>query len=235
VLAIQELRPDIVFLDVQMPGLDGFGVLETLGPRETPAIVFVTAYDQYALRAFDAHALDYLLKPFGQERLQEALKRARLRLEATSAEARLESLSSLVQELRTLRSYPLWLLVRGEGKSFFVRVAEIDWIEASRNHVLLHAGKVTYTYSDTMQGIEAKLDRRRFLRIHRSTIVNLERVKELEPWFNGEYLVVLRDGSKLTLSASYRSALREFRKPLVATERLEREPGETAPPGIADE
>ena len=213
VLAIQELKPDVVFLDVQMPGLDGFGVLETLGPREVPALVFVTAYDQYALRAFDVHALDYVLKPFGQERLRATLDRVRARLKAHHAGAALESLSSLVEELRSLRAAPVWLLIREEGRSFFLKVADIDWIEASRNNVLLHVGRATHTYHDTMQGLESKLDRRRFLRIHRSTIVNIDRVKEIEPWFNGDYVVTLRDGTKLTLSATYRSVLRSFRKP----------------------
>ena len=213
VLAIQEMKPDVVFLDVQMPGLDGFGVLETLGPREVPALAFVTAYDQYALRAFDVHALDYVLKPFGQERLRATLDRVRARLKAHHAGEAIESLSSLVEELRSLRAAPVWLLIREEGRSFFLKVADIDWIEASRNNVILHVGKATHTYHDTMQGIESKLDRRRFLRIHRSTIVNIDRVKELEPWFNGDYVVTLRDGTKLTLSATYRSALRSFRKP----------------------
>lgn len=213
VLAIQELKPDVVFLDVQMPGLDGFGVLETLGPREVPALVFVTAYDQYAIRAFDVHALDYVLKPFGQERLRATLDRVRARLKAHHSGEALESLSSLVEELRALRAAPVWLLVREEGRSFFLKVADIDWVEAARNNVVLHVGRASHTYHDTMQGLEAKLDRRRFLRIHRSTIVNIERVKELEPWFNGDYVVTLRDGTKLTLSATYRSALRSFRKP----------------------
>ena len=215
VLAIQETRPDVVFLDVQMPGLDGFGVLETLGPRELPALVFVSAFDQHAVRAFDVHALDYILKPFGQERLHATLERVRARLRDRQAGEALESLSTLVDELRALRSYPVWLLVRQDGRSFFVRVADIDWVEASRNNVLLHVGKATHAYHDTMQGIESKLDGRRFLRIHRSTIVNIERVKELEPWFNGDYVVALRDGTKLTLSATYRWALKSFRRPTV--------------------
>lgn len=213
VVAIQDLKPDVVFLDVQMPGLDGFGVLEMLGPREVPALVFVTAYDQYALRAFDVHALDYILKPFGQERLRATLERIRARLRTAAAGDAIESLSSLVEELRSLRAAPLWLLVREDGRSFFVKSADIDWVEAARNNVVLHVGKAAHTYHDTMQGIESRLDRRRFLRIHRSTIVNIERVKDLEPWFNGDYAVTLRDGTKLTLSASYRSVLKALRKP----------------------
>jgi two-component system LytT family response regulator len=213
VLAIQESRPDVVFMDVQMPGLDAFGVLQTLGARELPALVFVSAFESYALRAFDVEALDYILKPFGQERLHAALERIRTRVRARRAGEALGRLSSLAEELSALRAYPVWLLVREAGRSFFVRVSDIDWIEAARNNVVLHVGKATHVYHDTMQGIEGKLDGRRFLRVHRSTIVNIERVKELEPWFNGDHLVVLRDGSKLTLSATHRSALRSFRKP----------------------
>jgi len=218
VLAIQELKPDVVFLDIQMPGLDGFGVLEMLGPRELPALVFVTAYDQYALRAFEVHALDYILKPFGQERLRATLERVRARLRSAATGDALESLSSLVEELHSLRAAPLWLLVREDGRSFFVKSADIDWIEAARNNVVLHVGKAAHTYHDTMQGVEARLDRRRFLRIHRSTIVNIERIRDLEPWFNGDYVVTLRDGTKLTLSASYRSVLKALRKPTVPAE-----------------
>lgn len=214
VLAIQETRPDIVFMDVQMPGLDAFGVLQTLGARDLPALVFVSAFESYALRAFDVEALDYILKPFGQERLHATLERLRTRIRARHAGEALGRLSSLVEELSALRSYPVWLLVRANGRSYFVRVSDIDWVEAARNNVVLHVGKAAHVYHDTMQGIEGKLDGRRFLRIHRSTIVNIERVKELEPWFNGDTLVVLRDGSKLTLSATYRPALRSFRKPV---------------------
>ncbi|HYN43602.1 MAG TPA: LytTR family DNA-binding domain-containing protein [Thermoanaerobaculia bacterium] len=230
VIAIQETRPDVVFLDVQMPGLDAFGVLETLGARELPALVFVSAFESHALRAFDVQALDYILKPFGQERLHSTLERLRTRISARHAGETLGRLSSLVEELSALRSYPVWLLVREDGRSFFVRVADIDWIEAARNNVVLHVGKAAHVYHDTMQGIEGKLDGRRFLRIHRSTIVNIERVKELEPWFNGDYLVVLRDGSKLTLSATYRSALRSFRKPAAPGAE-----GRALPGGPADE
>jgi two-component system LytT family response regulator len=228
VLAVQELKPDVVFLDIQMPGLDGFGVLEMLGPREVPALVFVTAYDQYALRAFEVHALDYILKPFGQERLRATLERVRARLRSAATGDALESLSSLVEELHSLRAAPLWLLVREDGRSHFVKSADIDWIEAARNNVVLHVGKAAHSYHDTMQGVESRLDRRRFLRIHRSTIVNIERIRDLEPWFNGDYVVTLRDGTKLTLSASYRSVLKALRKPTVPAEH--RAAGADGPP-----
>lgn len=209
-LEVDALRPDLIFLDIQMPGLDGFGVLDALPPERLPAVVFVTAFDQYALRAFEVHAVDYILKPFGPERLGAALARVKKRLAERQALEIRDGLASLLAELRTVRSYPEWLLVKGEGKSFLVRVREIDWVEASRNNVLLHVGKTAHSYRETTQGMEAKLDPKLFLRIHRSTIVNLERVQDLEPWFNGDTLVTLKDGTRLTMSATYRSRLKEL-------------------------
>ena len=210
--AIQSLRPDLVFLDVQMPGMDGFGVLGMVGPEELPAVIFVTAFDQYALRAFDAHAVDYLMKPFSRERLQEAVKRAKAALDRRGAEGLKEALLKLVEDLRKQRSYPDWLLLKNEGKSIFVKVKDIDWIESSRNNVKLHVGAHTYLLHETTAGVEAKLDPRKFLRIHRSSIVNIERIKEMHPWFNGDYSVTLRDGTQLTLSSTYRDRLKEFRR-----------------------
>ena len=216
VLAIESLRPDLVFLDVQMPGLDGFGVLDALEPglRSAISIVFVSAYDHYAIRAFDVHAFDYILKPFGPERVQVALERFKARRVRPSAEGLEERISALLEDLHAARNYADWLLVRDgpEDKSFFIRVAEIDWIEAARNNVILHVGKATHAFRESMQGVAAKLSPRRFLRIHRSTIVNIERIRELRTWFNGEHVVVLRDGTELAASASYAKDLKEFRQ-----------------------
>ncbi len=212
-VAIEELKPDLLFLDVQMPGLDGFGLLETLGPHAPANVVFITAFDQYAVRAFDVHALDYILKPFGRERVQEALARTKKRLLQQTTAQLTEKLLAVASSLGDERRYPEWFLVKAEGKSFFLKVVEIDWIEAARNNVILHVGTAAHVYHETTQGIEARLDPKRFLRIHRSTIVNIERIKELEPWFNGEYSVTLKDGTKLTMSASYKDRLRDFRKP----------------------
>lgn len=210
--AIQSLHPDLVFLDVQMPGMDGFGVLGMIAPEELPAIIFVTAFDQYALRAFDAHAVDYLMKPFSRERLQEGVKRAKAALDRRGAEDLKETLLKLVEDLRKERSYPDWLLLKNEGKSIFVKVKDIDWVESSRNNVNLHVGTHTYLFHETTAGIETKLDPRKFLRIHRSSIVNIERIKEMHPWFNGDYSVTLRDGTQLTMSSTYRERLKEFRR-----------------------
>jgi two-component system, LytTR family, response regulator len=216
VLAIESLRPDLVFLDVQMPGLDGFGVLDALesGLRSAVSIVFVSAYDHYAIRAFDVHAFDYILKPFGPERVQVALERFRAQRTRQNAENLEGRISALLEDLHASRSYADWLLVRDgpEDKSFFIRVADIDWIEAARNNVILHVGKASHAFRESMQGVAAKLSPRRFLRIHRSTIVNIERIKELRSWFNGEHVVVLKDGAELTASASYAKELKEFRQ-----------------------
>lgn len=210
VMAIEELEPDLVFLDIQMPGLDGFGVLETLAGKDLPSIVFVTAFDHYAVRAFDVHALDYILKPFGFERVRQALSRVKSQRLTASAAGVQDNLIALLQDLKVQRMFNEWLLLKNDGKRSFLRVNEIDWIEASRNNVILHCGKQAHVFHETMQGMENRLDPGKFLRVHRSAIVNIERIKELEPWFNGEFAITLKDGSRLTMSATYRSRLRDF-------------------------
>jgi two-component system, LytTR family, response regulator len=209
---IRRLKPDLVFLDVQMPGLDGFGVLEALSPEEIPAVVFVTAFDQYAVRAFEAQAVDYLMKPFSKERVEEAVRRVRELVKGRSLDDFRESISRLVEKIRRDRSFPEWVLLKAEGKNVFVKVRDIDWIESSRNNVRIHVGPTIYLLHETTSAIASRLDPRKFLRIHRSSIVNIERIKELHPWFNGDYAVVLRDGTQLTLSSSYRDRLKEFRR-----------------------
>jgi two-component system LytT family response regulator len=210
--AIRRLKPDLVFLDVQMPGLDGFGVLEALSPEEIPAVVFVTAFDQYAVRAFETQAVDYLMKPFSRERVEEAVRRVRELVKGRSLEDFRESIAKIVEKVRRDRSYPEWVLLKAEGKNVFVKVRDIDWIESSRNNVRIHVGPTLYLLHETTTAIASRLDPKRFLRIHRSAIVNIERIRELHPWFNGDYAVILRDGTQLTLSASYRDRLREFRR-----------------------
>jgi len=212
VQAIHQLKPDLVLLDVQMPGLDGFGVLSMLENSPPPAVVFVTAFDQYALRAFEVHAIDYLLKPVSPERLQTALDRIRERLEKAVSRDTAAELAGLLKEVRL---YPEWFLVKTGGRSHFVRAADIDWIESKRNDVLLHVGTAAHLHHETTSGIESRLDPSRFLRIHRSTIVAIDRIRELHPWFNGDYEVVLKDGTKLAMSASYKQRLKAFRRGLV--------------------
>ena len=209
VSVIAQTKPDLLILDIQMPGLDGFGVLRMLEGDPPPAVVFVTAFDRYAVSAFEVHAVDYLLKPVSPERLKEALERSKASLQKRSSE---DTAAQLLALLKEVRRYPDWLLIKTDGRSHFVRVRDIDWIESKRNNVLLHVGSASYLYHDTTTGIEVKLDPSRFLRIHRSTIVNIERIKELHPWFNGDYSVTLKDGSKLTMSNSYKQKLKAFRR-----------------------
>jgi two-component system LytT family response regulator len=208
--AIQSQNPDLVFLDVHMPKLDGFEVIETVGPEAMPAVVFVTAYDQYALRAFDVQALDYLLKPFDSDRFHSTLQRVREQMESAETGDLGRRLIALVRDLKPGRTQPSnRLVVKSGGRLFFLRADEIDWVEAAGNYVRLHVGNDTHMLRETMNSIEARLNPELFVRIHRSHIVNIERIRELQPWFNGEYVVILRNGSRLTLSRGYREKLQE--------------------------
>jgi two-component system LytT family response regulator len=212
VQAISDLKPDLVLLDVQMPGLDGFGVLASVDAADMPAVIFITAFDRYALKAFEAHAVDYLMKPFSGERLHEAVDRARGEIDRSSSKELEVALHALLGDIQRERTYPEWLLIKKDERSVFLRVADIDWIESSRNNVRLHVGKEVYVYHETTTGIEARLDPKHFFRIHRSTIVNIDRIREMHPWFNGDYAVTLKDGTRLTLSSTYRERLKDFRR-----------------------
>lgn len=207
---IRELNPDVVFLDIQMPGLDGFGVLDALGARRLPEIVFVTAYDQFALQAFEAHALDYLLKPFDEERFRKGLDRVRNQLRGQNRRDLDARIAELLEDVRARPKYFDRLVVRSGGRILIVRVDEIDWIEAAANYVKLHIGARVYLLRETMNRLEEKLDPASFIRIHRSTIARVDRIKELEPLFQGDYLVILHDGTRLTSSRSYRDRLQEL-------------------------
>ena len=207
--AIQDLRPDLVFLDVQMPGATGFEVIDAVGATKMPAVVFVTAYDRYALRAFDVHALDYLLKPFDRERFQQALVRARERLQHQNQGELERRLLELVQDLKHNPQRIDRFVVKSGGRVYFVRADEIDWVEAAGNYVKLHVGEETHLIRETMTAIESQLDPEVFFRIHRCHIVNIERVRELQPWFNGEYVICLTGGARLTLSRSYRERFQQ--------------------------
>lgn len=208
VQAIRTLDPDLVFLDVQMPGLDGFGVLDAL-ERTPPALVFVTAYDAYAVRAFEVHALDYLLKPFDRERFRATLERVRGALAARGPAEATPPEAAPIAEATPAPNLLRRLLARRDGRLVVLKVAEIDWIESSANYAALHLGKETYLVRETMQSLEGRLDPAQFLRIHRSTIVNLDRVQEIEPYFHGDYIVRLADGQRLTLSRTYRDRLQK--------------------------
>ncbi len=209
IASIEKLQPDLVFLDVQMPGANGFEVIEAVGPERMPIVVFVTAFDQYALRAFDVHALDYLLKPFDRERFDQALGRARQQLERRTSGDLERRLLQLVEDLKPSAQRLERFVIKSGGRVFFVRAEEIDWIEAAGNYVKLHVGDEAHLFRETMNALEAQLDSQTFFRIHRCHIVNIERIKELQPWFNGEYVVFLKNGTRLTLSRGYREKLQE--------------------------
>ena len=221
--AVRALAPDLLLLDVQMPGRDGFGVLDALGADAMPYVVFVTAYDRYALRAFEVHALDYLLKPFDPVRFHRAFGRAREQIRRRETHEHRRRLIGLLGDLAGRGAAggegepaaaeappPVErLLVRAEGRILFLRVDEIDWVGAQGNYAELHVGAGSYLVRETMAELEARLDPRRFLRVHRSTIVNLDRVRELRPWFGGDYRVSMLDGTELHLSRLYRSRAAE--------------------------
>lgn len=207
VAAIRELRPDLVFLDIQMPEMSGFEVIEALSEEELPEIVFTTAYDKFALRAFEVHAVDYLLKPFERDRFFSALDAARARIEARAGKAVAHQLSTLVAELRSRAAGAERVAVKTDGRIVLVDVEDIGWIEAANNYAALHTRGKTHLLRETMTHLEARLPADRFVRISRSTIVNLASVKELQPLFHGDYAVILHDGSRLTLSRSNRDKL----------------------------
>lgn len=205
--ATQRLKPDLLFLDVQMPELDGFRVVNQIAAARMPAVIFVTAYDQYALRAFEVHALDYLLKPFDRERFQKALQRARLLIEQTRNGEVNERLLLLLEDLRAGKPWLERLVIKSGGRIFFLKTAEIDWIEAAGNYVRLHVERETHLLRETIKNLESQLDPKKFLRINRSTLVRIDHIKELQSWFNGEYAVILQDGTQLTSSRGYREQL----------------------------
>lgn len=207
VTAIGGQRPDLVFLDIQMPELDGFGVLAQIDRSAMPAVVFVTAYDRFALRAFEVHAMDYLLKPFDGQRFRSALERARERIRRQQTGELSERVSELLAGLKTGAKIQDRLAVKVAGKVLFLKMEEIDWIEAADNYVSLHVGNEAHLHRETMAALEEKLPADKFMRISRSTIVNIERIKELQPLFHGEYAVILRSGTRLTLSRSHRDKL----------------------------
>ena len=216
--SIEREGPELVFLDVQMPRLDGFAVLQRLEAPELCVVVFVTAYDEYAVRAFDVHAIDYLLKPFDDQRFHLALARAKREVHQRRLGVVSERLLALLDDLgrrgnaaaaggAAPAAYTRRLLIKSAGRVSILPVRDIDWIEAEGDYAKLHVGKVAHLLRDTMRHLETELDPARFVRIHRSTIVNLERVKELQPFFRGEFVVILHDGTSLKLARSYKERL----------------------------
>jgi two-component system LytT family response regulator len=205
--AVRELSPDLLLLDVQMPEVDGFDVLDAIGPDAVPAVVFVTAYDDFAVKAFEAHALDYLLKPFSAERLRDAVGRARERVESARTADIGERLRAMLAGRDPRPSYLKRVGVKSGGKTVFVSIDDLDYVEAAGNYLSLHAGNESYLIREKIGRFELRLDPERFVRIHRSTIVNVDRVKEMQPLFNGDQILVLRSGKQLTVSRTYRERL----------------------------
>jgi two-component system LytT family response regulator len=207
---ILEERPDLVFLDVQMPELDGFGVIESLDQESLPGIIFVTAHDKFALKAFDVHAIDYLLKPFDRERFEQALSRAIVKFNARESSGLDARVLSMLNEMRAQPKVADRLVVKIDGRVLLIKTEDVDWVEAADNYVSLHVGNDSHLLRETMSSLEKRLPPDQFLRISRSTIVNVERIKELQPMFHGEYVVILRNGAKLNLSRSYREKLNQL-------------------------
>jgi two-component system LytT family response regulator len=205
--SLEESPPDLLFLDIQMPEIDGFDVLHAIGVGRVPVVIFVTAYDQFALRAFEAHALDYLLKPFDDERFAAALERALDRIRQQHGDDVDRRLQALLENVRGDHGYLRRLVVPSGHRNIFVRTEHIDWIEAERNYIRLHVSGRSYLLRENLTRIAAALDPATFSRIHRSTIVNIDRIRAVESLLHGEYLVVLQDGTKLTSGRSYRRNL----------------------------
>lgn len=217
--AVRNCRPDLLLLDIEMPGSGGFEVLKALAPEEAPVVIFTTAYDEYAVRAFEAHALDYLLKPFDQERLNQAIERARQHL-ALHRRDNTERIGAFLSQFGPRTGAGNRLAIKSVGRVVYLDVQEIDWIEAAANYVQIHAGNEVYTMREMISRMAEKLDGRQFVRVHRSVIVNTARIRELQSCNSGEYIVVLRNGKELPCSRGYRSALdAALSSPGVASQR----------------
>jgi len=208
--ALTDQDIDLLFLDVQMPGLDGFQTLESLGDAPLPMIVFVTAFNDYALRAFDVSALDYLLKPFDRDRFEKTLTRVEERIVARLQSGMSAELREFIARLSTgaAPSHVSRFPVRANGEIYFVRTEDVDWIDAEGNYVALHAAGRRHLVRDTIKSLEGRLDPEKFVRVHRSAIINVDRLRKLQPYFHGEYVITLQDGTTLTSSRTYSDRLR---------------------------
>ncbi len=210
VAVIRKEKPDLVFLDVQMPEMNGFAVLDVVKLDHLPEIIFTTAYESYAIRAFELHALDYLLKPFDQVRFKAALKYAKERFQSHRDEEKQLQIGTLLESIRAQQQYLDRVVIRADGRITFLQTREIDWLEADDKYVHLHTGKGTRMVRQTLSAMEEQLDPGKFVRVHRSTMVNTDRIKELQPLFNGEHSLILEDGTRLTVSRKYKDKLFEL-------------------------
>jgi two-component system, LytTR family, response regulator len=204
VAAIRKLSPDLLFLDVQMPGMDGFAVLRAVNREQMPVVIFVTAYDQHAVKAFEAHALDYLLKPFKPARFKETVQRAREHLANLEAGAVSAKLAALLGQAKPEREFLSRIAVKTGERTVFVKTSQIDYLESAGNYVVLHAGKENHVVRETLTALEEQLDPKKFIRISRSMLVNADQIKELQPLFKGEHAVVLHNGKQLTMTRGVR-------------------------------
>lgn len=205
--AIQSCQPDLLFLDIQMPEVAGFDVLESLKDGPSPAVIFVTAYDQYAVRAFEYHAVDYLLKPFDRERFEMAVSRAKAHLRCARNGELDKRIRALLESLKVETKYVDRIVIKNSGRVCLIETNELNWVEAEGNYVRLHTTSKAHLMRETIGNLEAQLDPKKFLRVHRSTIVRIDSIRELQPWFHGEYHIILHNGTKLTLSRNYREQL----------------------------
>lgn len=210
VTAIREQEPELVLLDIQMPELSGFEVIREVGPERMPAVVFVTAYDEHALAAFELHALDYILKPVDRQRFADAITRAARLARLEPAPERAGRLRAALDLGADAMHNDEQLAIRSEGRVVLLRLAEIDWIEAADDHVRFHVGGTVYRHRDTLTRLEQRLPATHFLRIHRSTIVNLDRIREMQPWFQSDWVIILADGTRLHSGRRYREAIRSY-------------------------
>ena len=212
IAAIAAKQPDLLFLDVQMPEVDGFSVLDAIDQAERPAVIFVTAYDRYAIRAFDAYALDYLLKPFNRARFHKSLERARLQIARAKRDQVDHRLAALLKEVKGQTQYLERLVIRSAGRVIFLRTDDVQWFEACANYVRLHLGKESHLMREKINVLERQLDPQKFVRVHRSSIVKIDQIKELRSSADGEHVVVLQDGSRLSMSRGYHQHFRQVFK-----------------------
>jgi two-component system, LytTR family, response regulator len=203
---LSRLQPDLAFLDIQLPDCTGFDVVESLQSREHLHLIFVTAHDDFALKAFDVHAVDYLLKPVEPSRFAQSLERVRRMIKAPDTSRIASRLDELVQSLRSDPGYVRRLLIQEEERSIFLEVSRIDWIESARNYVCIHSGNCTHVVRSSLESLASKLNPAVFRRINRSEIINVERIMEVRPWFHGDQKVILKGGKELNWSRRYRSA-----------------------------